>query len=143
MGPLLSSRNIMSYTCSFMYMHSYINLIISYLLRLDWIELFRSRFTLNDFVVCGFQGNDMPKFGKICDLIQIEQQLFFCVQDYTTKGTDYHYQTYVLETSVSHTLVNIDESSKLLNMLHPLCSHVIEPSTDIVHVVSKYILLNT
>ena len=122
MGPLLSSRNIMSYTCSFMYMHSYINLIISYLLRLDWIELFRSRFTLNNFVVCGFQGN---------------------VQDYTTKGTDYHYQTYVLETSVSHTLVNIDESSKLLNMLHPLCSHVIEPSTDIVHVVSKYILLNT
>lgn len=84
----------------------------------------------------------MPKFGKICDIIKIAKQLFFCVQHYITKGTDHHYQTYVLELNTSHGIVNIDENNKLLNLLHPLCSHVTEASTETVHVVTKYTLLN-
>lgn len=116
--------------------------LIKITLRLDWIELFGSKYSLGDIIICGFMDNDMPKFGKICDIIQIVEQLFFCVQHYLTKGTDHHYQSYVLELSTTHGLVNADKSNKLLTMSHPLRSHVIEASTETVHIVTKCILLN-
>ena len=71
--------------------------------------------------------------------MQIAEQLFFCIQHYLMKGTDHHYQSYVLELSTTHGLVNADENNKPLTMSQPLRSHVIEASTETVHVVTKYI----
>ena len=69
--------------------------------------------------------------------------MLFCVQHYVTKGTDHHYQTYVLEKNTSHGIVSADESNKLLTLLHPLCPHVTETPSETLYVVTKYILLNS
>ena len=53
-----------------MHMFVCINLI-KITLRLEWIELFGSKYSLCDIIICGFLDNDMPKFGKRCDIMQI------------------------------------------------------------------------
>ena len=57
---------------------------INYFLRLDWVQWQGSKYCCGDFVWHGYQ-EELPKFGRIYDIIIVEAKAFLCFEVYNTK----------------------------------------------------------
>jgi len=63
-------------------------------------------YNLDDIILCGFQEDDLPLFGKIFDILLIKKLPFLCVQLFSTEGMDRHFYSYILKGTDSKTCTN-------------------------------------
>ena len=75
---------------------------------------------LRDIILYGFQGDDLPVFGKVFDILLVKGTCFLCVQLFSTKGIDHHYNSYVLQLTESKVVVPMSNQHKYFNMLYPM-----------------------
>ena len=91
--------------------------IIEYICRCDWIEWKGSKYYQGDYVLCGFQEDDLPQFGKVYDILLAREEPFLCISVYVTKGRDAHYHSFVIVPSPEKRLIYVSKD-KLLGTLH-------------------------
>ena len=109
--------------------------------RCDWIEWRGS--TIGEIVLCGFQEDDLPEFGKVLDILVVKNEAFLCVSRYTTKGTDAHYHSYVISSSHGRKLIHVNECNEYIGSLHPLKSHSLKATPGIEYIVTKCLVIKT
>lgn len=70
-----------------------------YTCRLKWIVYQRVKFERNDFVLMGWQENDLPQFALVTDIIHVSSNdiVLLKAQGYHTVGIDRHYHSYIIE----------------------------------------------
>lgn len=111
------------------------------LYRFEWIECRGSKYRHGDFVLCGFQDDDAPLFGRIYDIIVANnEKVFFCCHLYFTDGTDYHYHSYVLLPTEQNKIIPLCENDTQLGLLHPLQSHELITEPGRLYIVTKSIV---
>ncbi len=54
------------------------------------------RYAINDYLIVSWQEDDLPLFGKVEDIVVIEEKALFCVSKYQTHGFDHHFHCYVI-----------------------------------------------
>ena len=111
--------------------------------RCDWVEWRGSKYYQGDYVLCGFQQDDMPEFGKVFDILLVKNEAFLCASIYTTKGTDAHYHSYVIAPSHGKRLILISECNDYLGSLHPLRAHSLKATPGNEYIVTKYLVIKT
>ena len=58
-------------------MASYLMLYALYMFRFDWIEWQGNKYSCGDVMWCGYQNDQLPEFGRLCDIMKIQSQVFF------------------------------------------------------------------
>ena len=111
--------------------------------RVDWIECQGSKYCCNDFVLCGFQDDDAPQFGKVYDIVVCDERVFLCCHWYLTDGIDHHFHSYVIIPTQQNTVIPLCEKNKLLGLLHPLQSHELITTPGRLYIVTKSIVLKS
>ena len=107
-----------------------------YCYRLDWIEWQGNRFCLAEFVWYDYQ-DELPKFGKIDDIISVDQQVFLCLNVHVTKGIDRHHHSFVVKSTDNNILYPLAYLNKLTGWMHSLQSHTFISSPETIHIVTK------
>ena len=92
--------------------------------------------------MCGFQEDDLPQFGKVCDILLAREEAFLYISVYITEGTDAHYHSYVIVPSHEKRLVNVTKD-QLLGTLHPLRSHYLRVTPGKEYIVTKCIVIRS
>lgn len=105
--------------------------------RPNWIEWRGSKYFRNDYILCGFQSNDLPIFGKIYDLMDIENIVFFYVLLHETDGIDKHYHSYIIKPTTEKKLYSMYDNEDLLGLTHPLQVHSLQSSPAILYITTK------
>ncbi len=71
------------------------------------------------FVLIGWQDDDLPRFGKIKDLLLAQNVAMLAVLQYDTSGIDHHYHSYLI-CSTHHEciipLTHLDQSHSPVNV---------------------------
>ena len=112
--------------------------------RVDWMEWRGSKFCHGDFVVCGFQEDDAPQFGKIFDVLIFDKEAaVLCVHLYLTEGIDYHYHSYIITETEENEVICVCSKNKLICLLHPLQSHSLQSVPGILFIVTKRFIFKT
>ena len=99
-------------------------------------------YNLLDIILYGFEENDLPVFGKVFDMLLVKGTCFLCVQLFSTKGIDHHYNSYVLQLTESKAVVPMSDQHKYFNALNPMQSHSVFSLPGTIYVVTKYHVLN-
>lgn len=109
--------------------------------RFDWIEWQGNKYSCGDVLWCGYQHDELPEFGKLCDIMIIRSQVFFTFNLYTTKGTDRHHNSFVIEPTTNTTVKLISEDTEFIGKLHSLQTHSLRSShPGTLHIVIKYFI---
>ena len=87
--------------------------------------------------MCGFQLNDAPLFGKIFDLMDIENNFYFYVHLHETVGIDKHYHSYIINPTTEKKLYSMYDNEELLGLTHPLQVHSLRSSPEILYITTK------
>ena len=99
---------MLQFTGNYKYV-SYSNSILQ-LCRPKWIIYMVIKYTCLDYVVKGWQSDDLPIFGQIKDIIVVnDSALLFCVQDYETAGIDRHYHSFSISVTGEEDVVCLPE----------------------------------
>ena len=80
----------------------------------------------NEFVLCGYQDDNAPQFGKVLDIIIVKKIPFLIVQLFLTLGVHHHYHSYIIKPTEVKKIINVSDENEILSMSHPLQSHVID-----------------
>jgi len=51
--------------------------VVPFPFRYNWIESGGNKYCVSEFILCGFQVDDAPQFGKISDIIVINNDMAF------------------------------------------------------------------
>ena len=81
------------------------------LFMVDWIEWQGNKYCLDDVIWCGYE-DELPKFGKLNDIIIMASQVFFPLNIFVTKGTDHHHNSFLVERSSKLILEHFTQASK-------------------------------
>ena len=95
---------------------------------------------MGEFILCGFQEDDAPQFGKIFDIIVMNTDnnlAFICYQQYLTAGIDRHFHSYVIASTDEECIIRICEDNKFIELLHPLQSHQLLTTPRTLYIVTK------
>ena len=65
--------------------------------RPKWISLASTKYSYLDYVLVGWQDDDLPLFGRIHEILVINSTALFQVCKYTTLGIDRHYHSFCIE----------------------------------------------
>ena len=79
--------------------------------RPKWIKYQGTVYHLTQFVLSGWQGNDLPQFSKIEELISIQDVAIMVATHYRTVGIDRHYHSYLIASTRCKSVVplaNVD-----------------------------------
>ena len=76
---------------------------------MNWIIQFGVKYSKHDCVLISWQADDMPNFGRIGDIIVIEEYAFFIVNVLTTFGIDRHYHSFCVKESVCQETVLVSD----------------------------------
>ena len=57
------------------------------------------KYSYSDYVIIGWQQDDLPCFGLIKDIFVAKQICILLVQEYKTIGVDRHYHSFCIETT--------------------------------------------
>lgn len=87
--------------------------------RPKWVTLMGSKYNRSDYVVAGWQDDDLPVFGCIQDILVLNNCAMLEVLQYNTEGIDRHYHSYVLKNSNEKALIWLSD----LIDFHPLQAH--------------------
>lgn len=98
----------MTYQYHFIYVHTYI--------RPKWIKSQGKVYRSAEFVLIGWQQDDgLPLFGKINDLLCIQDVPILIVTQCETLGIDRHYHSYLLKLTHLKCVIPVNH----LNQSHP------------------------
>ena len=78
-----------------------------------------ARITTQEFVLCDFQEDDLPVFGKINDIIVITGTPLFSLKLFTTLGINNHLLCFVIERTHRSCFVCVSR----LKFPEPLSAH--------------------
>ena len=109
--------------------------------RVDWIELQGMKYHLGDFIWCGYQ-DDLPRFGKLSEILLTDSKTFFCLYLYSTKGIDRHYNRFIIhpDSTQSKLIKLLICDDKPNNRLISFQAHSLRSSSVTLHIVSKYFI---
>ena len=108
--------------------------------RPDWVQWQGSKFCCGDFVWYGYH-EELPKFGRVYDIIVVEMKAFLCLDVYFTKGIDRHYHSFIIEPTSNKTLYSITTDNNLIGWLHSLQAHSLRVSSASLYIVTKCITI--
>ena len=77
--------------------------------RPKWISLAGTKYSNSDYVLVGWQDNDLPLFGRINDILVINSAALFQVHKYETLGVDRHYHSFCIRKGSSAGLYWLSE----------------------------------
>lgn len=87
-------------------MHAY---IILHICRPRWIIYMGVKYTLTEYVIVGWQDDDLPEFGQIQCIVVIKGLVLFTTTKYCTLGIDRHFHSYVIRRSGEVQLYSLSE----------------------------------
>ena len=100
-----------------------------------------SKYSCGDVIWCGYQQDELPEFGKLCDIMKIQSQVFFNLNLYVTNGIDRHYNSFVIESTTNMTVKLISDDTEFIGKLHSLETHSLRSSQPgTFHIVIKYFI---
>ena len=112
------------------------------LFRVDWIEWQGSKYCLDDVIWCGYK-DELPKFGKLNDIIIMASEVFFTLNIFVTQGIDRHHNSFLVKKSSELILEHFTNDIKWVGKQHSLETHSLRSSEPgILHIVTKYFLFN-
>lgn len=65
--------------------------------RPSWIKTHGEQYYRNDFVLVGWQEDDLPQFAKIKDILVLVETPVLVLERYTTLGINNHILCYLIE----------------------------------------------
>jgi len=66
---------------------------------LKWITDMGVKYTFTEYVLIGWQDDDLPAFGQIQCIVVMEGIVLFTVTKYHTLGIDWHFHSCVIDRS--------------------------------------------
>lgn len=89
--------------------------------RPNWIGVYGERYYRNEFVLVGFQDDDLPAFGKINDIVVASGTIpLLAVNLYKTVGINSHIAAYqILRTNHRSTVLLSSLTNKHILYSHP------------------------
>ena len=80
---------------------------------MKWVSLSGVKYTKLDYVLVGWQDDDMPKFGRVDDILVVKGQAFFTVSVYHAFGIDLHYHSYCIQDTSSCEVILVSQIQSL------------------------------
>ena len=77
------------------------------------------KYTFTEYILIGWQDDDLPAFGQIQCIVVMDSILSFQVTNYHTFGIDQHFHSYVISRSNGVELCSLSE----LVDYHPFQAH--------------------
>ena len=68
----------------------------TYMCRPNWVTHKRSKYSVSDYLLIGWQDNDLPIFGKVQFIAVVIGKPLFAICSYRTIGIDRHSHSFVL-----------------------------------------------
>ena len=90
-----------------------------HLCRPRWVLQHGSKYSRSDYVIIGWQEDDLPLFGRINDIMLINGSVLFRVNQYRTLGIDRHYHSFCIRNTA---VESVCWHSELVDY-HPLQGH--------------------
>ena len=69
--------------------------------RVSWVKWMGVKYQPKEFVVQGWQENDLPIFGKILDVFVCKAQVYYKILEYKTLGISRHFHSFVIEKTTN------------------------------------------
>lgn len=79
-------------------------IIITFNHRPKWIKKFGIKYQKSDFVLVGWQRDDLPIFGQLQDIL-VAEKVLFKVLKYENMGIDRHYHSYTIQRTPEEVLI--------------------------------------
>jgi len=103
--------------------------------RPKWIKCQGTVYHLAQFVLTGWQDDDLPQFSKIDDLIYIQSVAIIVATQYHTVGIDRHYHSYLIAITRCKSVIPLTNVNS-----HPPVNVRVLPSG--MHLTLRYHVLN-
>lgn len=68
-----------------------------YYTRIAWVMYMGAKYHAKEFIIIGWQDNDLPVFAKTLNVYVKSQEVFFKVQKFTTLGIVRHFHSFVIQ----------------------------------------------
>lgn len=81
--------------------------------RVKWVSQFGIKYTKMDYVLIGWQADDLPHFGRIDEILVTRGIAFLTVSKHSTFGIDRHFHSFCVKESHSSCVQTIP------NLPHP------------------------
>lgn len=96
------------------------NVTLSIIYRPKWIVKNGSKYSYLDYVIIGWQEDDLPLFGRVEDIFVVNNNTpLFHVLKYVTLGIDRHYHSFCIKKTDAHCVCWLSE----LIDYHPMQAH--------------------
>lgn len=99
----------------------------------SWIHIYGNRYARDQYVLCGWQDDDLPGFAQIKDIALVTECPLLVLEKFSTAGINNHLLSYLI-VSTKHVFVMKLSS---LPMKDPLYAHIY-PGDDNLYIVLKY-----
>ena len=66
------------------------------------------KYSFSDYVIVGWQPDDLPRFGLIKDIFVAQDICYILVQEYKTIGIDRHYHSFCIEVTDEEVVFSIN-----------------------------------
>lgn len=80
-------------------------IVYMYILRPKWINFIGVKYSLNEFVIMGWEMNDLPVFGEIVEIVCIPYNAFLRLRKCLTIGIVRHYHSFSVKKTNDERLV--------------------------------------
>ena len=104
----------------------------------NWIKIYGETYHRSEFVICGFQEDDLPIFGRIDAIMVITGTPIFSLRIFRTLGLSNHLLCYAIERLHKTSLVLL---SQLMHK-EPLTPHQ-RTGDDNVYITLRFHVINT
>ncbi len=87
--------------------------------RPNWIKLYGQEFHHSEYVLCGWQEDDLPLFGRIKDILVVVGTPLFTLSLYQTLGINNHLLCFAITSAHQSSVIRVSE------LVHrkTLCAH--------------------
>ena len=72
--------------------------------RPKWVILTGIKYSYFDYVLIGWQDDDLPLFGRVHDILVFESSVSFKVRKYETLGINRHYHSFCIKKRCDYSL---------------------------------------
>ena len=97
------------------------NVFVSYPYRPTWIRIYGQEFHHSEYLLCGWQDNDLPVFGMIKDILVIAGTPLISLCLHKTLGINNHLLCFAITSAYQSSLISLSH----VVYRRPLCAHSI------------------
>ena len=87
--------------------------------RANWVKIYGYQYYPGDFVLCGWQSDDLPIFAKVDSILVIVGVPLLLVEVFHTVGFNNHILSYSITDSYTSSVISISK----LDSKQPLSTH--------------------